>query len=129
MTALSRCVTLFSLLMLSIACTNADRPTAPSSPPTVYIFSGPLGSYPVQPYTSVSKYVLYGNGAFALQSAPFGRDYVGTYRQENGVITFRFAVADRWDATGTLIGDSLEVRYNPWMGGADFEDAVYTRSQ
>ena len=73
--------------------------------------------------------MLYNSGAFSLQYASLGGGYVGTYRQENGAITFRFAADPRWDATGTLKGDSLEVRYNVIMELSDFENAVYRRSQ
>jgi hypothetical protein len=149
MTAVVRCGTLISFLALSIAC-NSDRPTSPSSLPTpptstvqpaptaavptligpadTYLFSERL-SYPIRDYTVTSKYVLHDNGAFALQYPSIGGEYVGTYRKENGRITFRFSSDGRWDATGTLNGDSLEVRYNVIMELSDFENAVYRRSQ
>jgi hypothetical protein len=98
-----------------------------SGPADVYVFSGNL-SYPVVGYTTTSRYVLYENGAFALQYASLGA-YVGTYRQESGLISFVFAGDARWTATGTLNGESLEVRYNLIMEHSDFENAVYRRSQ
>jgi hypothetical protein len=132
MTVVSRCVTLCSLLVLSITCNNADRPTDPS-PPSVgivgtYVAGGPL-SYPIQEYTASSRYVLRAGGAFELQYPSLRADYAGTYTDENGRITFRFAADRRWEAIGTFTGDALEVRYNDIMGLSDFEDAVYRRSQ
>ena len=145
MTAVVRCGTLLGFLVFSIACSNGDRPTAPTPLPTqppptaavprligpadIYLFSGTLPPYPVRHYTEASKYVLYDNGAFSLQYASLGGEYVGTYRQEIGLISFRFVADDRWFATGTLNGDSLEVRYNAIMDLSDFENAVYRRSQ
>jgi hypothetical protein len=145
MTAVVRCGTLLGFLVFSVACSNGNLPTAPSPRPTqppptvgvppligpadIYLFSATLPPYPVRPYTTASKYVLYDNGAFSLRYASPGGEYVGTYRQENGLISFRFVADDRWFATGTLNGDSLEVRYNAVMDLSDFESAVYRRSQ
>jgi len=145
MTAVVRCGTLLGVLVFSVACSNGNRPTAPSPLPTqppptagvppltgpasTYLFSGNVPPYPVRPYTEASKYALYDNGAFSLQYASLGHEYVGTYRQDNGLISFRFVADDRWFATGTLKGDSLEVRYNTIMDLSDFENAVYRRSQ
>lgn len=146
MTAVVRCGTLVGVLVLSVACSNANRPTAPSLPPSTvpppptggppplngsaasYEFSGPL-SYPVRPYTTASKYVLSADGAFSLQYPSLGGEYVGTYREEAGRISFGFAADSRWVATGTLTGHSLELRYNVTMEMSDFENAVYSRSQ
>jgi hypothetical protein len=57
--------------------------------------------------------------------------YLGTYRQDNATITFRFhpSTGDRVDATGTLEGDLMEVRYSEIMQHSDFENAVYRRLQ
>jgi hypothetical protein len=143
-TAVVRCGTLLGFVVLFVACTNTDRPTGASSvfpPPPVlppvpatarlYLFDGPL-SYPISEHTKASRYVLYNGGTFSLQNPSLGerqREYVGTYRQEDGRINFRFGADGRWDATGTLNGDLLEVRYNLIMGLTDFEDAVYRRAQ
>jgi hypothetical protein len=86
---------------------------------------------------STSKYVLYANGAFALRSeAPGAVASTGSYRQEDGRIVFDFGADGRGpapgepDALGSLNGDFLEVRYNFWLRvGADFEDAVYQRTE
>ena len=142
MTAVVRCGTLVGFLVLSAAC-NGDRPTAPSPLPTqppptaappvigpadIYSFSGRL-SYPIRDYTTASRFVLYHNGTFALQYVSLGGEYLGTYRRENGLISFRFVADGRWVATGTLNGDLLEVRYDVIMELSDFENAVYRRSQ
>jgi hypothetical protein len=68
---------------------TADCRSAPlSGPATSYHFSGAL-SYPIRDYTTASKYVLYDSGAFSLQYASLGGDYVGTYRQRSTLKTAR----------------------------------------
>jgi hypothetical protein len=76
--------------------------------------------------TTGSQYLLYESGEFGLQYDAFPHVYRGTYRQDNGIINFHFAGEI---AAGTLAGDLLEVRYSERMQHADFEDAVYRRSQ
>lgn len=143
-----RCGMLFGLLVLSIACVKPDRLTAPTSlnqtpsavqpPPTagepltglagIYLFNAPISpTYRVRDYTRASKYVLQDSGTFSLQYASQDGEWVGTYRLENGRISFFF---DGFDgATGTLNGDLLEIRYGDRMEHSDFESAVYRRSQ
>jgi hypothetical protein len=162
------CGLLTALLSLGWAC-GTDRPTAPSvvsSPPATassprpaptapplpqgqlaasYIYGGPL-DYPVREFTNGSEYLLYDSGAFALRYQE-AWVYLGTYRQEDGIILFRFADDWTWDrgwsclsdsrptygqcpfASGTLKGDLLEVRYGDTMQHSDFENAVYWRRQ
>jgi hypothetical protein len=72
-----------------------------SGPARVFGFDHQL-SRPVTDYTKNSRYVLYDNGAFALQSLN-ASDY----------------------HTGTLDGKSLTIQYNDVMILNDFEDAVY----
>ena len=151
MTLALRCGSLVGVLTLALAC-GTERPTAPSAvpsqpttaPPTrppqplpageplaTYVFSGPL-EYAVGAFTTGSQYLLYDNGVFGLRYDAFGHVYLGTYRQENATITFRFDGGWTWDrgmATGTLKGDLLEVRYSDIMQHSDFENAVYRRSQ
>ena len=162
-----RCGWLFVGLMLGLAC-GTQQPTAPSAvlvPPTItqppqpppqpppsgqpvatYVFSGPL-DYAVSGFTSGSQYLLYDNGVFGLRYDAFAHVYLGTYRQDNDTITFRFADAWTWDqgwnclsdsrpthglcpfGTGALKGDLLEVRYGDSMQHSDFENAVYRQSQ
>jgi hypothetical protein len=109
-----------------------------SGPSTTYHFSAPLDRpLVVDSYTPTSKYVLYNNGAFSLRyDDALGVAYTGSYRQEDGHILFDFGADGRGsvlggpDATGTLNGDLLEVRYSFEMRvGADFEDAVYQRTE
>ena len=136
--------------MLGLAC-GAEAPTAPPPPiiiepppPTpprqlpsgepvaTYVFSARL-DYAVSGATSASRYVLWDGGVFGLRYDAFSNTavYLGTYRQDNGTITFRFD--GQWSlgglATGTLKGDLLEVRYSLGMQLSDFEDALYRRSQ
>ena len=151
MTLAVRCGSLVGVLMFALAC-GTDRPTAPSAvpsqpttvPPTqppqplpsgeplaTYVFSGPL-EYAVRGFTTGSQYMLYDNGVFGLRYDAFSHLYLGTYRQENATITFRFDggwTGDRGIAAGTLKGDLLEVRYSDIMQHSDFENAVYRRSQ
>jgi hypothetical protein len=158
-----RCGWLFGGLMLGLAC-GTEQPTAPSVvpvPPTItqpppplssgepvatYVFSGPL-DYAISGFTSASQYLLYDNGVYGLRYDAFAHVYLGTYRQDNDTITFRFDDAWTWDqgwsclsdsrptrglcpfATGTLKGDLLEVRYGDSMQHSDFENAVYRQSQ
>jgi hypothetical protein len=69
---------------------------------------------------------------FGLRYDAFSHVYPGTYRQENSTVTFRFhppPTGDRVDATGSLEGDLMEVRYSEIMQHSDFENAVYRRLQ
>jgi len=152
MTRVLRCVPLIGVLMLGMAC-GTERPTAPSAvpapttttqpplPPTpppppqpsgepiaTYVFSGPL-DYAVSGSTPGSQYLLYENGVFGLRYDAFSHVYLGTYQQDNAAVTFRFhpSTGDRVDATGTLKGDLMEVRYSEIMQHSDFENAVYGR--
>ena len=141
---------LLAFLVFPVACT--ERPTTPSAllppisqpppgqpapeqppltgPKTTYVFSAPL-SYPVRGYTTASRYVLYDNGAFTFEYAPYTTTTpsLGVYQQENGRLSFDFGPNGRSDASGDLKGDLLEVRYTRQMEEADFENAVYRRSQ
>jgi hypothetical protein len=143
-----RCGWVIGALMLGLAC-GTERPTAPSAlppPPTItqpppalppgepvatYVFSGQL-DYAVRGFTTASQYLLYDNGVFGLRYNAFAHVYLGTYQQDNATITFRFNGGwtwDRGDATGTLKGDLLEIRYSDIMQHSDFENAVYRRLQ
>ena len=151
MNRILRCGSLIGGLILGLAC-GTEQPTAPtvvSTPPTItqpptppqrlpvgepvatYVFSGPL-DYATRGFTTGSQYHLYDNGVFGLRYDAFAHVYLGTYRQDNATITFQFhppSTADRVDATGTLQGDLMEVRYSEIMQHSDFENAVYRRSQ
>jgi hypothetical protein len=75
-----------------------------------------------------SRYVLANDTAFSLQYLTTERffEYRGRYSRAAATLTFHFNdSAGAWEATGTLRGDSLIVRYNLLMLLADFEDGVY----
>jgi hypothetical protein len=137
MTALIRCGVLVGVLAFLSGCSGADLAPSPlempplSGPVTTYHFSDAL-LYPVQPYTITSRYVLHDNGAFELvypSSPAGGGTYLGIYERNGEHISFRFAHSGRDDgATGTLHGDTLQVRYSVNMQMSDFEDAVYRRA-
>lgn len=157
MIATVRFGTLVGLLVFCVACdaqpgpSTAPTPPAPptartpppppsgpplSGPSTTYHFSAPIDRA-VSSYTQRSTYVLYNNGAFSFRYEAFaGVAYTGSYRQEDGRILFDFGADGRGsvlggpDATGTLNGDLLEIRYSfESRVGADFEDAVYQRTE
>jgi hypothetical protein len=154
MTRALRCGSLIGVLMVGLAC-GTERPTAPSAVPTsptttqpplpptrppppqpsgepvaTYVFNGPL-DYAIRGFTTGSQYLLYENGMFGLRYDAFGHVYLGAYRQDNATITFLFhaSTGDRVDATGTLKGDLIEVRYSEIMQHSDFENAVHRRVQ
>jgi hypothetical protein len=138
-----RWVAVAVLLALPIGCSDF-APTAPSprpepplgrppglppvsSPARIYESPAPL-NYPLQPWTQGSRFVLYDDGTFALQYGGPG-DYLGTYRETNGIVTFGWegsSTAGPWGATGMLGEKTLTVRFNLVMQMSDFEDAVYT---
>ena len=139
------------LLVLSAACSRSvpTSPTGtnPSSTPTVTVppasqtpstsfpplsgaartFVFERANYRVAGYTEKSRFVLYDNGAFALQYLNLEVQYRGSYTQENGLISFTWADCCGWDATARLEGDSLKVQFGLRMQMSDFEDAVYVR--
>jgi len=143
-----RCGALVALLILSSGCgasaptspTARSEPTAnpaPTPPPLsgsarIFSFEHELSSG-ASDYTKTSRFVLYDNGAFALQyrTCNCGGEYRGRYTEARGVITFEWdgwSVAGPWGASGTLQGDTLTVRYNQIMQLTDFEDAAYLRT-
>jgi hypothetical protein len=99
-----------------------------SGPFQTYAFDRQL-IYPVSSQTVQSRFVLYENGAFALEyTGPGGGQFRGAYTKTNDAIVFRWedsSAAGPWGAVGTLSGDSLTVEYNLIMQLTDFEDAVY----
>ena len=50
----------------------------------------------------------------------------GSYLLQDGRISFAFSSGA--DASGTLNGEVLEIRYSDRMQQIDFEDAVYKRA-
>jgi hypothetical protein len=140
---------LWLLLAVSAACGGSDptMPTAPTSTPLVASQpTPPRPSFPpltgsfrtfafergtangVREYTAQSRFLLYDNGAFALQYLSLGGEYRGGYTESNGVITFEWEgwnISGPWGATGTLRDGHLAVHYNEIMFWTDFEDAQY----
>lgn len=137
-------------LAFSIACGGPAYTTAPSPPaaaplPPVISPGPPQESFPplsaparvfvvhrgvtspVSFWTQESRYVLYNDGAFELQYVRNGI-FPGRYTESRGVVRFAWTSGD-WEATGTLEGNALTVRYNAVMLMSDFEDAVYVRHE
>ncbi len=142
-----------ALLSLSAGCSDAVQPEPPGIEPPVAAPAPPLAARPDFPalarpgkiynegavsiygYPLVSRYVLYQDSTFTLQfsSPKFGMfEYLGRYSRADSVITFDWdgwSIAGPWGATGTLRGDSLDVKYNIIMQLSDFVDGVYVREQ
>ena len=127
MTRILRCGSLIGGLMLGLAC-GTEQPTAPSAvpaPPTItqppsaaattsfgptrrdLRFQRPARGYPVSGFTTGSQYLLYDNGVFGLRYDAFAHVYLGTYRQDNATITFRFDDAWTWDQGWSCLSDSV----------------------
>ena len=118
----------------------APPPAPPRTPITFPPLSGPSRTfvfdhilmYPVRDYTNQSRFVLFDNGAFALEYPGFS--YPGQYRAAGNVLMFLFqfqgrTVDEAWDdATGRLQGDSLTIEFDLLMQHSDFENAVYVLS-
>ena len=77
------------------------------------------------------RYVFRDDGLFRLQytSDRFGFfEYLGAFtRSATGVLLLQYDGDSRWQATGTLRGDSLVVDYNDIMIHSDFEPGVFVR--
>ena len=149
MTAIARGAIIVCVLMVGLGC-GTERPTSPTPvPPATTVqpppaaqplpevpvpagssrfdFASPL-TYNVRSYTTSSVFVLNPSGTFALHYPSLStRAYVGTYQRDGDHISFRFSGDGRWEADGTLGGDSLTVRYNFIMEMSDFENAIYKR--
>lgn len=119
------CNTMNPLAPPSAAATS-QAPPSPTGPATVYDFSGPL-TYPVSDFTKQSRITMYENGAFTLHYLLSNAVIAGTYSGDSSNIIFRFTAGSGF--TGTLKGTSLEVRFDARLEMADFESAVYKRSQ
>jgi hypothetical protein len=122
--------------------TRSESPTptpAPTPPPTpvfpplsgpsrTFVFDRGLTYQNVENYTRTSRFVLYDDGAFALQYGTPALEYRGGYTEANGVITFEWEgwnVGGPWGASGTVTANTLTVQFNLIMQLTDFEDAVY----
>ena len=150
-TTILRSAVLGLLLVLPIACADAVSPAGPTPrPPQIppapvqpadfpallkpgRIFGSPTPlSFPLQPYTVGSRFVLYDDGTFALQYYAGSLEYRGEYAEHNHSITFEWegwSTAGPWGAVGSLGDRTLTVRFNLVMQMSDFEDAIYTRQE
>jgi hypothetical protein len=139
MTAIVHCGRLVSFLLFSIACTNADRPTAPSTPPPPAIqprrggewppLSGSATIYHAVSAAAGTRYVLYENGAFSLQFGLLGGSSMLAFIGRRPSVSASFSPATSGGPPiGTLKGDLLEVRHNDIMEHSDFVNGVYQRS-
>jgi len=110
--------------------TPAPAPTnfpPQSGPSRTFTFDHEL-NYGVSDYTKHSRFVLYDDGAFALQYPSLSAEYRGAYTESNGNINFQWegwSLAGPWGATGTVADGSLTVKYNLIMDLSGFENAVY----
>ncbi len=79
-----------------------------------------------------SRFILYGDGTFALQFSSQNYpsfQYLGRYVAEDSMHSLTFNADNcKWTATATLRSDSLTVRYNTAASMDDFVDGVYVRS-
>ena len=98
-------------------------PPQPSGSSNTFAFEREL-QYPVRDHTRNSRVVLYQNGVVVLQFISLAGEVHGVYTYANGVLGFSFG--GNWEATGTISGDMLTIRYGDFMSHSDFEDAVYT---
>jgi hypothetical protein len=75
---------------------------------------------------------LYDSTTYGLQFSSYNYgffEYAGHYTgAASGELSLTFDAEHRWQATGTLRGDSLSVKYNDWAMLSDFIDGVYVRS-
>jgi len=146
--------TLVGLVALSIACGRSTptvptasgqspavpSPAAPPLPTTFPALSGQSRTFifdhelnrAASDYTKQSRFVLYDNGAFALQYVSLGGEYRGAYTESNGFFTLLWeggSIPGAWSAAGALKDGSLTVQYNDNMQLSDFENAVYSLKQ
>ena len=107
------------VLLMSAACADS-APTSPtnvlSGPSRTFVFGGELDS-PVGNATKNSRYVLYDNGAFTFEYVGRGFDYQGAYTKTEDVLKLTWPDTGApplqpGEATGSLNGNSLTVRYN-----------------
>jgi len=124
-------VALALLISLSIGCADA---TQPGEPPVIVPPVAPpapraavIATY--QRLGELSpRYVLLADGYFTLEYDEYRGGvirYPGTYSRADTVITFKFDISStaytgataysRWEATGTIRGDTLAVKYNDGM--------------
>lgn len=135
-----RKITLGALLVTLAGCGDWSQPNEPSGPthfvpptvpqipqdtaPTAAVAATYLRQTPSF-LPNAQRYVLYVDSTFSLQYEGCC-NVGGRYSRADSAITFKFQAAG-WIATGIFAGDSLVVKYNNVMLGADFEDGLYVR--
>jgi hypothetical protein len=142
-------VALGALLALSTGCADATQPGEPPviAPPVAPPVAPPapqaavVATYQRLGETS-PRYVLREDGSFSLEydyylGGVIG--YPGMYQRADTVITFKFDISStaysgattysRWEATGTVRGDTLAVKYNDGMTWllTDFMDPYFDK--
>ncbi len=116
-----RCSSLIGALMLGMACGTNDRraqsgpdrtyyhsAAAPTPPPPLpvgepagtYVFSGHWINADWRFHLRIAIRLVRKNGVFGLRYDAFAHVYLGTYRQDDATITFRFDGGDQGFATG-----------------------------
>jgi len=101
----------------SIVLAQVDFHTLPRSI-GVYARSGPSGIC-----GDCERYLFYPDSSFALRYSA-NIEFRGRFATRDSVISLSFEVPS-WEASGTLRGDSLVVRYSLVMGLSDFEDGLF----
>ncbi len=135
-----------ALLALSTGCSDAVQPEppvveTPTAPPIAPPAPGPALAAAYVRVGSTVRYAIYEDSTFALEY-PWqnGGSYSGRYLPADTVLTFSFDIDiptsgySKWEATGTIRGDTLSVKYNDgmtwllWVDFLDGGDQVFVRS-
>ena len=102
-----------------------------TKPGTIFVEREPLpGTNPV--IRTVTRYVLYEDGTFGLQSSSIAQQYevAGRYTRTDSLLSFVWdgrSSAGPWTSSAILRGNELIVTYNDVMLMTDFVDATYIR--
>lgn len=114
--------------------TYGTPPPFPVISDAIAIYTGPEGLYDafaaMHGSSLPTRYVFFRDSTFRLQfaSALFGvLTNSGRYSRTDLTFTFHWDGAEA-GATGTLRGDTLDIRYNEKMSMSDFIDGPYVRS-
>ena len=102
----------------------------PLSPLNGRVYEGPASLYSRDfPSITGSRYIIADDGRFVFRlTYSYGqvRDYPGTIRPEGSGFRLYFEGDSRWEATATIDGAKLTIRYNLIMLMTDFIDGTYT---
>jgi hypothetical protein len=115
--------------------TYGSPPPFPAISDAVAIYNGPVGLYDffsaMHGSSLPTRYVFFRDSTFQMQfaSARYGVfSYPGRYSRTEATFTFAWdgsGPGAPWGATGTLRGDTLDIRYNLNMSMSDFFDGPY----